>query len=168
MTDAPGPAPGRPGITPPSKVGLRALPGWDPVGCTAHSRVRGASGGGVQLVWDAAPCCCAVPPPPLLLQVLFFRGLPTDVRDFEVTPLLAGFCDPASPIKTLVLYGKGQALVEVPSVAVAGVWGRLRVSEGGKRVCDAIFPPAPSPTLALACWCPLPPPPWALQSLYMV
>ena len=54
------------------------------------------------------------------VQVLFFRGLPADVRDFEVTPLLSGFCDPSS-LKTLVLYGKGQALVEVPSVAVAGV-----------------------------------------------
>ena len=56
------------------------------------------------------------------LQVLFLRGLPHDFRDFEVTPLFAGFCD--SP-KILVLHGKGHALVEFPTVALAG-WNMQR------------------------------------------
>jgi hypothetical protein len=44
--------------------------------------------------------------------------MPQDVREFEITPLFAPF--DITP-KILILYGKGQAMVELPSISSAGV-----------------------------------------------
>jgi hypothetical protein len=78
-------------------------------------------------------------------QVLFLRGVPLDALEFEVEQLFAGLLQ--APPKVLVLHGKGQALVQLPSKAAAGVGGLTPTWEGGggggRGGCRSDHPPTP-------------------------